>query len=283
MKFAGVVVLYNPDEEVNKNISSYLNAIEKLYVIDNSSEDNSKKIMKDKKIEYIPLYDNKGIAKALNTGCEKALENNFDYILTMDQDSNFENDDIIKFIDFVKKNKEEKIAIFTPFHRFGHEIKKPEEEVDYPFEVMTSGNLVSLNAYKDVGGFKDWLFIDCVDIEFCMNLRKNGYEICRYNEIELIHHLGNTESVDLKIKKIIVYNQNYIRRYYITRNLLYMYNLYHDTFPEYSTWLKDNVKFQTRNVILFEKDKFRKIRNVWRGIRDYKKNIKGKYPYKTQE
>ena len=37
MKLCGVVVVFNPENKVNENIKSYLNDLEKLYVIDNST------------------------------------------------------------------------------------------------------------------------------------------------------------------------------------------------------------------------------------------------------
>ena len=41
MKLAGVVVLYNPDQKVIQNITSYINEVDVLYLVDNSSKDNS--------------------------------------------------------------------------------------------------------------------------------------------------------------------------------------------------------------------------------------------------
>ena len=35
------------------------------------------------------------------------------------------------------------------------------------------------------------------------------------------------------------------------------------------------------SIILFEKNKFKKLRGYYRGLRDYKKGIKGKCPYKN--
>ena len=55
MKFAGVVVLYNPSKKINDNIQSYIKGIEKLYIVDNSSKDNSEIICRHNKIEYIPI------------------------------------------------------------------------------------------------------------------------------------------------------------------------------------------------------------------------------------
>ena len=75
MKIAGTVVWYNPDSENNKNIKTYIDYVEKLYIIDNSKKDNKKlsEELNNKKIEYI--YNNGknlGISSALNLAFEKA-------------------------------------------------------------------------------------------------------------------------------------------------------------------------------------------------------------------
>ena len=55
--------------------------------------------------------------------------------------------------------------------------------------------------------------------------------------------------------------------------------MYHDQFPEYCEFIRNGLRGAFRNVLVFEKDKYRKIRNMIRGYNDYKKGIKGKYPY----
>ena len=89
MKLAGVVVLYNPDQKVIQNITSYINEVDVLYLVDNSSKDNSL-LFTHEKAKYIPLHGNTGIAHALKVGATKAIDNGFHYLLTMDQDSMFE-------------------------------------------------------------------------------------------------------------------------------------------------------------------------------------------------
>ena len=41
MKLAGVVVLYNPDINVEDNIRSYLDSVDVVYAVDNSISDNT--------------------------------------------------------------------------------------------------------------------------------------------------------------------------------------------------------------------------------------------------
>ena len=59
IKLAGMVTLYNPTDEDIKNIDSYLNDIDVLYVIDNTEgKDNKDRLPKSKKIEYIFKNEN---------------------------------------------------------------------------------------------------------------------------------------------------------------------------------------------------------------------------------
>lgn len=45
-RYAGIVVLYNPKDEVVTNIDSYIEDIEQLYVLDNSTEYNQMLIIR---------------------------------------------------------------------------------------------------------------------------------------------------------------------------------------------------------------------------------------------
>ena len=288
MKISGVVVLYNPDEKVLDNIKTYIDLLDVLYVVDNSPipNDNSKKY-KDKKIKYISNNGNKGIAFAFNVGAKEALKNGSEWLLTMDQDSSFQKESLEKMILFLKEiNKNiimsesldlsyDKIGILSALQRT--ELNKTEKlsGISYPLVVMTSGNLVNLNAYKKVKGFKDWFFIDAVDFEFCLNLKKNGYEIIQMNTAELNHNLG--ESVEKKMlgKTMYVTNHNPIRRYYITRNRHYLYDLYKDDYLDYCALELSRTKHELIKIILFEKDKIKKLKYIYKGYRDYKKGIKG--------
>ena len=70
-------------------------------------------------------------------------------------------------------------------------------------------------------------------------------------------------------------NHAAIRRYYIIRNNNYIYDMYKDFDPDFCAYMV-NQRHNILAVILFEKDKFNKIRNYIRGYKDYKNGIKGK-------
>lgn len=275
MKLAGVTVLYDPDSSVEDNIASYIDDVDKLYIVDNSKADNSARFCGDK-LCYISNGENLGIAAALNIGAKRAIEDGFLWLLTMDQDSSFSKGSIPQLAAFINESESpDKIGIVSPLHKTGIELGIAYERVDSPDTVMTSGNIVNLGAYSAVGGFKDWMFIDAVDFDFCLNLRKHGYEILRLTYVELCHRVGDMIEGKFLSKTVYSLNHSPMRRYYIVRNRHYFYDMYKDDFPEYCKAELGRTLPEVIKLILFEKDKIKKLRAMHKGYRDYKKGIKG--------
>ncbi len=275
-RIAGVVVLYNPDDGYIDNIKTYLDDIDLLYVIDNS--DCKNEIPESKKINYIFNNENIGVAKALNMACSKAIKEKYNWILTMDQDTKFKSGVINRMKDYIKNNDYSKDGILVPWHNTKLDIIKSKDVIDYPLQVMTSGNLVNLNIYKEIGGYNEDFFIDGIDIEYCLRLKKHGYRIVRFNDVEIDHDLGDIEYHRFLGKTFLCTNHNYLRQYYIARNYRYIRKEYYDIAPEYCEVLT-HLKLRIFRIIMFEKDKYRKIRNIFRGVKDYKKGIIGKYRF----
>jgi len=271
MKLSGIVIWYNPQENDILNINSYIGYVDKLYVVDNSSKNNIdfvKKIKDTYKVEYIPNMKNLGIAKALNIGCEKAINEKYKWILTMDQDSKFLPEIINKYMElFLRKNSDE-IGIIAPRYSINGAVIPKNK-----YSVITSGSILNLNIYNQIGGFLEKLFIDEVDHEICFRILENNYKILQFDEIILEHKLGNTEIKKIFNKTFSVNNHSALRRYYIVRNKLYVKKLHPEFTKEY---YKDILKLIVK-IILFEKNKFQNIKYILHGIRDYKKNIMGKY------
>lgn len=277
MKLAGVVVLYNPDQKVINNINSYIDELDVLYLVDNSSADNSTLFMHEK-VEYIPLRKNTGIAHALNVGAKKAIDHNFHYLLTMDQDSMFEKDALKNMKSIIDADDEkDQVGIYSPFHKTAISEPVPEELFTSPLVVMTSGNIINLDIYKCVEGFKEWMFIDCVDFEYGLNVRKHGYTIKQINTVFLDHELGDYKIKHIFNKKIFCDNHSALRRYYIVRNSFYLYDMYHDDYPDYCQAVVKQAKQSFFYATVFEKHGFKKLIYMIRGYIDYRKGKKGAY------
>lgn len=274
MKLAAVVVWYNPTDREKENINSYLNNVEKLYIIDNSEEKNVYE--KDKKIKYIFNGDNLGIATALNIGAKNAIQDGYDWILTMDQDTSFKTNDVEKIFTYIKQNNMKAIGIVSPWHDTKLHVQKPENEIDYPLDVMTSGNFLNLNIFKKVGNFKDEYFIDGVDIEYCLRLKKYGYKVLRLNNFSIKHNLGNIKYKKFLNKELLCLNHNYLRVYYRVRNYNYIRKEYQNIAPEFCDILV-KIKALVWCILFYEKDKFRKLRSIYYAKKDFKNNVYGKY------
>lgn len=274
-RIAGVVVLYNPDDDCLNNMDSYLDGLEKLYVVDNSSYSNESRLKKNSKITYLPNMENLGIAKALNIAATKAIEDGFLWMLTMDQDSKFDEGAFTQYVSTAKKQDLKNIAIVSPWHKTNLKDEKPMVEVDYPLDIMTSGNLLNLSIYQELKGFKEWYFIDGVDMDYCFEIRIHKYKILRINTVELNHHLGDVEYINILGRDFLITNHNYIRRYYITRNYLYIKKLYSFLEPEQCD-INARQRRWAIKILLFEKDKFRKIRSIFLGKVDYYRGVTGK-------
>ena len=282
-KICGVVVLYNPILDVIDNIRSYVDQIELLFVVDNSDEKIDQKILDEvnrmNNTVYISNGGNIGIAAALNIGVKKGIEKDFNYILTMDQDSNAPADMIKNMFFIVEKNgyKHKEIGIITPFFLDKSKQQIPFHDIDECSEVITSGNLLNLESIQEVGGFWEELFIDRVDHEICLRLRAKGYKILKVNKVILDHNLGNITNHMFFGKPQAATNHSPIRRYYIIRNTLYVSDKYKNIFPQYGKEQRRYFFYDTVKIILFEKQRWKKIKAIVVGYFDYKNHRIGKF------
>lgn len=279
MKFATVIIWYNPIESSVKNIIRYSSSCSSIYIVDNSNNDNSSLAAKISNSIYIPNLSNLGIAKATNIGCERAFQDGFDWVMTMDQDSSWDITELKKFINLIENNKDGTIASFAPTH--SNQIKsvigdiknktknKTDKEIIFQSKVMASGNIINLDIWKNCGKFNEKLFIDEVDHEFCYRLLKNGYKICEFQDVYMFHTLGN-------VKKTILprpCKHSGVRLFYIFRNILFIKQNYPENFKNNGYKKYITVTFIQK---LFEL-KFSDLKYIFEGIYSFKKNIYGSY------
>lgn len=285
-KVAAIIVSYNPDSNLFDSINLLLNQVEKVIIVDNGSKEKYVKYIKsinEDKIEIILNKENLGIATALNIGVRKALENGYEWILTMDQDSKASPDMVKKMFNVYNSiNREERKDILSIFPNFVDErIQSIEENsnmnsYEYVDADITSGNLLRKEVFEKVGFFDDSLFIDLVDTDFCMRLNEKGIKMIKIRDAVLYHSLGESKTIKGILGSFNTSNHSALRRYYMTRNRFYIWEKYKclNSF----TLNRDKKLFKKEfvKIILGEKDKVNKIKMVLRGYKDYKKGIKGK-------
>ena len=265
---AGTVVLFCPPDSVSKNIESYLAQIELLYVFDNSpshSQELIATIRQLPKVKYFTKAQNVGIAGALNIATKCAIDDGFDYLLTMDQDSIAPEGMVQGMISYF--DDDPMLAMVTPFHQDRHAPKPlPNVEVEPIVVAMTSGSMLRLSAFQAVGDFMEKLFIDFVDTEYCLRLYTKGYHILRANSVVLSHSLGNFTSKRFLGRTVYPYNHSPIRLYYQSRNRFFLRRLYGKAFPEY--FRQDLGMFfgAIVKILLFEDQSCQKLSMIVRGL-----------------
>ncbi|HBI62343.1 MAG TPA: glycosyl transferase family 2 [Lachnospiraceae bacterium] len=233
------VVLYNPDsiERVRLCLQSVKKQADKIYIFDNSTQDME--LGFDTDVVYKSENENRGIAHALNQIMEMAEADGYDWVVTMDQDSIL-SDGIIE--DFGRYTDREDIGIICPQvidkRRVYMEIRNDAEE-EFIDMCITSSSCTSVRAWRKIGKYDDWLFIDLVDNEYCKRLTLSGYKILRLNKWVLDQQFGKIvpksparQRFWIGLSKIL-HNENVaklsyrkyvspLRVYYTCRNILYV-------------------------------------------------------------
>jgi rhamnosyltransferase len=284
MKIIPVVVWYNPEklgqDKAIRNIRTYSNQFKQVIIVDNSDNDNQKYASLIPNVIYIPNFENMGIAKALNQGCQKAIELGYDWVMTMDQDSSWDAKEICRYISQTEKLYLEntKNISFSPIHAQRYSVVGKIRWRLFPgrvheYEVLdrlaTSGNILKLENWKYLNGFNESLFIDEVDYEFCYRLKGSGYNIIKITKSNMNHVVGEARKYVLPH----ICQHGGERIYYIMRNMQYIRQKYPYFYRKYR-YKRYIVRAILEKIIAF---RFSDIKYIYEGIKDARNNIYGKY------
>ncbi|MGM9908383.1 MAG: glycosyltransferase family 2 protein [Limosilactobacillus vaginalis] len=266
------IVLFNPDiNRLKRNLEAINNQVDHIIIFDNGSSNYNqiKKLLLDKYPKLVVLRNNSnvGIATALNKIFSYAKEFlNSKYILTLDQDSISPSNLINQYKVHFKPN----VGIYTPLIKDinSNKIlqKRANKETNEVDKCITSASLVKLEAWESINGFDESMFIDCVDFDFCIRLRRKNYKILRVNTVCLKHELGHIKVHKTPFGEILVKNHNAFRKYYIARNTVYMARKSHRVGLMLRAYLQD-IK-QALLVLCFEKGKKIKVKKIIKGAVD---------------
>jgi rhamnosyltransferase len=118
-RVAGMVVLYEPTAAMLDNIHSYVDQVSVLYVVDNTENPDESIVSAFETfstIRYLPNAHNLGVATALNIGARHAIEDGYEWLLTMDQDSTASPGMVATMLRCLAEPKARGIALISPFH-----------------------------------------------------------------------------------------------------------------------------------------------------------------------
>ncbi len=277
-RVCAVLVTYHPDAGFADRLNRVVPQAGHTVIVDNGSSDHRLRMLRDISSSHpITLLENGanlGIAAALNTGIKHAVAHGHLWALTLDQDTEVDEDMVRTLLDTAASFPDgEQLAVVGSRFRDTH--GRPPETLPAGASgpdwrevqsVITSGSLVSLNAYGALGSFREEFFIDHVDTEYCLRARAAGYRIIESRRPLMQHTVGAPSHHRLLWKERWTTNHSADRRYYIARNNTVLLREYGT--PRGGSWQWKSLMRCWRlckRIALFERDKTSKIGAVAEG------------------
>jgi len=234
-----VVVAYQPALEVlGQLLDALVPQVMSVVIVDNGSHSDLMAWNSERDRhggELLRLGENRGIAAAQNAGIEWARNRGAGFVLLMDQDSIPAPDMVEKLISIISEHPSPAAAgpryldvrqdNPPPFIRVrGLRLERcacltggSVVPVDY---LIASGCLIPMSVLDKVGGMRDELFIDYVDIEWGLRARHHGFQSYGVCSAHMEHTLGD-HPISFFGKNIPLHSP--LRHYYHFRNAVLLY------------------------------------------------------------
>jgi rhamnosyltransferase len=291
-KVWAVCVTFDPEISIFAElVAATRPQVEGLIVVDNGSKkENREKILdlcRRAGAKIVSLPSNQGLASALNVGISQALSESATDVLLLDHDSVPDPGMVAAMLatKLMLAAKGEAVGALgakaidartgraAPFVRFGvMGIKRKHcgdsEDPVMPTDVlMTSGCLMPAGVLRAVGLMDAALFIDQVDVDWCLRAGAAGFRLYGVCGAALSHRMGDgVVQITFPVRKDVpVHSPS--RLYFVVRNRLHLYS------RPYAPWrwiASDAVRLL--RLVTFYCVFFRKRRDyldaAWRGVRD---------------
>ena len=175
-----------------------------VFIYDNSPKPQS---VVDSNVTYIHDPTNRGLSYAYNVAADYARQQNYDWLLLMDQDTTFSEGIMDDYLEHIRFHPE--IKLFVPpvkidealymspiklWGKLGFLSKNvPSGQIIslYDYSPINSGMCISVDAFFKCGGYKNEVFLDYSDYQFIERFRKlysNCYVIitCIYQDFSVV-------------------------------------------------------------------------------------------------
>lgn len=247
-----------------------------VIIVDNSSSEQTLPDSSLKNVSIIPMPDNLGLGGALNAGIREAQLRGYAYAVLFDQDS-CPNPHFASSMEAFAQAAQNFSTIGGCYSNKMKRACNNEKALFPKTIVITSGSLVHIAVWKQLGGFREDFFIDHVDHEYCLRSQKNGFEVLFAPSASFRHAIGFPEKHRLLGRQITCSNHAPFRYYYIFRNFILMART---LFFSHVTWFLSMgfvlLPKMFIKAMLFEPHKLKKINCVLHGIMDGMMNKSGK-------
>jgi rhamnosyltransferase len=285
-----IIVSYQPDlGALSVLLTTLAMQVAQIVVVDNGSDTDVAGWLvarRDVRVHSLRFGENRGVATAQNAGIAWARERGARYIALFDQDSEPALDMVERLVGAAETMEAQGYLVATvgPRHldvQLGNPMlfirvrglrveryscTDPDEiiPVDY---LMSSGCLIPMATLDIVGGMTEDLFIDYVDIEWCMRAKHRGYQSFGACGAIMQHRIGDAP-LSFCGRKFPLHSP--LRHYYLFRNAVWMYR---QKWPPLHWKLTDGYRLFLKYgfYMLFTKSRLEHLRmmtlGIWHGLR----------------
>jgi rhamnosyltransferase len=269
-----VVVAYNPAPSIERLCRTLIADGCNVLIVDNASTTglDALGVCQAAGADVMRMVENVGVSGALAAAHARA--HGYRWLLSFDQDSVVE-DGFVGALRSSPATREDRVAMVGPLvvDQDGGTPLQGNGDQSAPYHVpliITSGALCRVSALDDVDGFRSDLFIDHVDHDVCLRLRRRGWFVAIEPAVTMRHSIGamRTHRVAGTVK---IRNSHHSadRQYYKYRN--YVLLVRDGTARTDRRWaLRTGLAlgWGPMKIMAFEDDKRAKLRAAAAGVRD---------------
>lgn len=231
----GVVVTYNPDATLARNLAALREQVVEVVVVDNGTSDFEavRRACGETGCRLIRNERNLGIAAALNQGYAAAAQAGAEWLAMFDQDSLPPGGGVAALLRLADAHPHgERIGVLAMTHEdrgTGRAYHAPSDVLEEGpgwrllRTTITSGSLARCETLRRLGGFEERLFIDFVDHEFCLRIRRHDWLVVEAPDVVMTHSMGASRVHRFLGRRMVLTHHSAWRRYFMTRNQLEIY------------------------------------------------------------
>jgi GT2 family glycosyltransferase len=261
--------------------------LSEIIVVDNASTDGTMQVLNERfpAVKVIRLAKNEGVSGGYSAGLDYALGRNYDWIWMFDQDSKPLNNTVANLLAAYNSFPDrEKLGLIAPLPinaatgepyplflwREGQVALLPVpggNTLTLVDMVISSGSLIRSEAVRKAGLPRNDFFIDFVDYEHCLRLRRSGFLIAVVNQCVMQHTIGQPRTVKFLGKPMSWITHRPWRDYYKVRNRAFV--VWHQL-PSLraKVFVIRQLLRQMFGSLLYDSEKANRIHFMWRGLYD---------------
>lgn len=214
MKILCVLVLYHCELKDSRTYKTFKPSDEHLLVFDNSEVSHGVHTYAVRST-YIHNETNVGLSACYNKAAKYAKENGYDWMLFLDQDTDFNEVAISDYKKAIDNNPS--CQLFVPMvmcgeytmspmkykHHFAVFSKKHYDGITSlrQLSVINSGMCVSLAAFEKCGGYNEKVFLDYSDHEFIRRFKKYYNNVFVLPKTIFQDYSAKSDSIDVALKR----------------------------------------------------------------------------------